>query len=340
MSALTIKWRGGVAQLHGTINGVRYRQSLGTRDKEVAARKAAEIEARVRRIEVYGPDNEYTFADAALKYLEANGESRYLPPLIKALGAQRLGDIKPGHVRDLALKLKPAAKAATRNRHVIVPVRSVINFAADRGMCQAIKVRSFDEAAVKKVAIDRQWLDKFREHATHHRLATLALFNFVTAARIGEAVQLTPEHFDLDAKTAWLSGDNRKTGESRTYYLTDELVRELRLIVPRKVRDGRTLMFGYSSANACIWAWKDTCRRAGIEYVTRHEAGRHSAATEMIVRNKVDAVTAAALGGWGDPKVLLKRYAHAEQLNAVAESVFGTNVTQPQSPRLKVVRKA
>lgn len=98
-------------------------------------------------------------------------------------------------------------------------------------------------------------------------------------------------------------------------------------------------MFGYSSANACIWAWKDTCKRAGIEYVTRHEAGRHSAATEMIVRNTVNPATAAALGGWKNPTMLLKRYAHAEQLNAVAESVFGTSAAQSQTPRLKVVGK-
>jgi hypothetical protein len=37
----------------------------------------------------------------------------------------------------------------------------------------------------------------------------------------------------------------------------------------------------------------------------------------------VDPVTAAALLGWKDPKVLLKRYVHPEKLNDVAEKVFG-----------------
>jgi integrase len=319
--SLEIRWRRGIAQLVGTLATGRVRESLRTRDPEIAKIRAAERQARLVRAEVYGVDHEATFADVALDYMKGGGEARYLAPIIKALGKTRLKDIKPGHIRDLAQQLKPKAKASTRNRHVVVPARSVINFGAERGLCAAMRVKGFKEAAVEKQAVDRAWLDKFRANAVHHRLATLALFNFTTGARIGEAVALTPDDFNLDAKKARI--DTTKNGDYRYFYLTDELVRELRLIEPRKVKDGSVRMFGYSSPNACIWAWKETCKRAAIPYVTRHEAGRHSAGTETIIRNGVDPVTAAALLGWKDPKVLLKRYVHPEKLNDVAEKVFG-----------------
>ena len=333
--SLKIIWRGGIAQLVGTLGTERIRESLRTRDPEIAAHKAAQRQARLVRADIYGHDHEATFADVALDYMNGGGERRYLGPIIKSLGQTRLKDIKPGHIRDLAQQLKPKAKAATRNRHVIVPARSVINFGAERGLCAAMRVKGFKEAAVEKQAIDRAWLDKFRANAVHHRLATLALFNFTTGARIGEAVALAPSDFDLNAKKARI--DTTKNGDFRYFYLTDELVRELRLIEPRKVKDGSVRMFGYSSPNACIWAWKETCKRAGIPYVTRHEAGRHSAGTETIIRKGVDPVTAAALLGWKDPKVLLRRYVHPEKLNDVAEQVFGTSTSQSKLRRLKVV---
>ena len=333
-----IVWRDGVAQLHGTLAGRRIRETLKTRDPEIAAIKASARQASLVKADIYGIDHEATFADAALEYQEAGGERRYLAPIIKALGKKRLKDIKPGHLRDLANALKPNAKASTKNRHVIAAARTVINFAADRGMCAPMKVKGFKEFAVEKQAIDREWLDQFRRHAVHDRLACLALFNFVTGARIGEAIALTPDNFDLDAKQAWI--DKTKNGNFRYFYLTDELVRELRLLAPRRIKDGTWRMFGYSSPGACIWSWRETCQRAGIPYVSRHEAGRHSAATEAVVNNNINPVTAGALLNHS-PKVLMARYVHANKrkLNDVAESVFGTNSTQTGSPKPGKPRK-
>ena len=54
----------------------------------------------------------------------------YLAPILKEIGTRLLSSIKPGDVQDLAKRLKPNCMALTRNRHVIVPCRAVINFAA------------------------------------------------------------------------------------------------------------------------------------------------------------------------------------------------------------------
>ena|SRR5208337_1239187 len=69
-------------------------------------------------------------------------------------------------------------------------------------------------------------------------------------------------------------------------------------------------------------AWENTVKRAKLPYACRHEAGRHSFATQMMVRNKMDIKTTMDLGGWENAASLMK-YLHSENLNTVAEEVFG-----------------
>jgi hypothetical protein len=47
----------------------------------------------------------------------------------------------------------------------------------------------------------------------------------------------------------------------------------------------------------------------------------------MVVRKRRDVATAAKLGRWRDPTVLLRRYAHALDLDTTAETVFRRNNT-------------
>jgi len=242
-------------------------------------------------------------------------------------------------VRALALELYPDAKGSTRNRSVIKPVRAIINFAADRGLCSPIKIKRFQEAKVSKKAGNRAWIEAFMAHAVNPRVRVLALFMWVTGARLGECIALEPQHLDLDNKRA--NAGKTKNGDPRVYYLTDELVRELRLLPPRRVKYGRgpLRVFGYADNHGPDEPWRETCQRAGIPYLTRHEAGRHSHGTETIVRHRLDPVTAAELGGWRDAVVLMRNYAHAENLGEVAETIFGDKgQRQKSTPPLREVK--
>jgi integrase len=200
-------------------------------------------------------------------------------------------------------------------------------------------VKAFKEAKVFRDAADRWWIDQFRAHAVNPYIKTLALFMWVTAARIGECMIMRPDHLELDQKRARL--DKTKTDDPRIYYLTDELVRELRLLPPRRVDYGRgeLRVFGYSDHHGVRVPWKTTCERAGIPHLTPHEAGRHGFGTEMLVRQKQDPVTTAALGGWADPVVLMKRYAHAEKLAQVAEESFGAESTKLAHARIRRTKR-
>lgn len=326
---LTVVWRNGVAQLYGTVAGRRVRRSAKTRDPEIAEIKRAETEARLIKASIYGADKEATFADACVLYQREGKRRRYLEPLIRHIGRQRLATITPGALNSLALKLYPDGKYtnSTRNTCVLKPARAVINFAHQHGLCHPMKVKGFYEAKVERPAGDRVWVDAFMAASVDRRLRVLCLFMFVTGARIGECIVLEPDHLDLDAKIG--VGPPAKNGDPRTYYLTDELVRELRLLAPAKTHYGRgdVRVFGWAHRQAIQKAWRATCERAGIAYLTPHEAGRHGFGTETVVRQGMDIVTAAKLGGWRDPTVLVRRYAHSKGLGKTAEATFGTNKT-------------
>jgi integrase len=258
---LKIVWREGVAHLHGTVAGQRVRRSARTSDAQLAEQIRIETEARLARAHLYGVEAESTFADAVVLYLKAGKSNRYLAPLVRKLGKRRLAGIKPGDLKATALTLYPNATGATRNRSVIKPARAVINFAAEAGLCSPMKIKGYYEPRVERPAGDRAWIDAFRAHA-EHRLGVLALFMFTTAARIGEAVNLGPEHLDLDNKR--IVGPPGKNGDDCVYYLTDELVRELRLLEPRRVSYGRgpARLFGWAGVQGPRLAWHATCARA------------------------------------------------------------------------------
>jgi integrase len=147
---------------------------------------------------------------------------------------------------------------------------------------------------------------------------------YTTGARLGDGVYLHPAQVDLDRKIA--VRPRSKTGDPRIFYLTDEMVEVLRHLPPKRTHYGKgpLKVFGFGDSSTVHKAWKAACERAGIPYRMRYEPGRHSFATEAVTRQKLHPVTAAALGGWRNPTVLLSVYAHVENLGAVAEEVFGS----------------
>jgi hypothetical protein len=141
--SLKLYQRGAIWHVRGTVADKRIRQSTGTSDRALAEILAANAEARAIRESVYGPENETTFAEAALKYLEAGKPKRYTAALVRVLGQRRLSMIKPGDIKALALELYPDALASTRNTSVVRKAVAIINFAAELGLCHPIKVKAF-----------------------------------------------------------------------------------------------------------------------------------------------------------------------------------------------------
>lgn len=359
---LTLVKRGDIWHAQGRVcyNGTPItgylRESTGT-SSEIGAR--AWIEARtgqeIRR-HLVGDEYVFTFADAVMLYSATPEMAKYLMPITARLGAFPVSKITPKSVRDLAQQLYPMNCTDSWRRWVITPVRAVINNAHDLGRCPAIKIKGFtpdereaqDALRGKPSRIERQpgswsWLLAFREHAPAPH-AALALFMFTTGARIGQAVAMHPkEHLDLQNARACVP--SAKGFGDRWLSLPMEVVVELANLPakhPRgwKRKDENLRVFGFADRHGPLAGWRTACRKAGIEYLPPHSAGRHGFGQEMNVRQDVDEKSAGAFGGWRDTALMKRTYTHAEDADSKIHSAFRTGLAQAETETgLKLLKK-
>jgi len=307
---------GNVWWVSFTTHGKRIRQSTRTTVKSQANEVAAKLEWEAIQERIHGPESVLTFGEAVTIYLLSDKPDRFIDTLYKQWEHKRVKDIQPGHIQDLARKLFPNAKPATRNRQVIAPIQAILNHCAERGLCQPIKVRKFAvEKHIPKVA-DPKWLDAFIVEASPH-LGALAMFMAYTAARISEAVRLEWQHVDLKQGTALLT--KTKT-DPRVCTLPPALV-----LAMGKIKGRKGPVFKYKSRMSVYSPWNAAIKRAGIEKISPHDAGRRMFATEM---NKagVDPVTGAKAGGWKTVSMYLNTYAQPGDVQDAVNQVFGTKL--------------
>lgn len=300
----------GIFQLSGTLGGYRIRESTKTRDRKAAEAAARATEREYWQRRAAGNAEVVMFETAVASYKRAGGDGRFTDPLTVHFAGTPVRDVLPGHVKDAAYAIYPTAKPATWNRQVLTPASAILNHAAERGWCAPIRIKRFEEERAQRRAVDRTWLDGFMAHASPE-LAALALFMFTTGARISDALSL--EWAGVTDRRALIE---TKTGR-REAVLSREMVARLRTLTRHNDR-----VFRYKSKRWVYTQWYAACDRAGIERIPPHQAGRHSFATEMIVRQRVDAQTTAKLGGWKSTR-MLDRYTHPEKLEGVVDDVFG-----------------
>lgn len=228
------------------------------------------------------PKTGRTFRDAAESYVEHGGEGKYLHIVMPYLGDIPLSDIAPWDITELAKRLYPTQKNATRNRQVIMPVRAVIYHAVQRRWSPHYRIKSFrEDPPVRKEPASPEWLHIFLRQADKDRLphiAALIMFMSTTGARVSEAIRLEWDQVDLITRTAVLLKTKTETHSKR--YLTDQLV--VRLHELRKTaREGRPV-FRLRCRHSVNERIKAVCKRAGIKYKSSHTCGRHSMASNAM----------------------------------------------------------
>lgn len=320
MPGLELKQRGksGIWYASGTFGSERIRESLGTRDEKEAAEKLAIYQADLFKRATYGDEAVRLFEEAALSYLNQGGEGRFLPAILKHFQNRKVASIKPGEIRDMALKIYPNAKPATRNRQALIPARAVINHAHSLGWCQPITVQMFEVAKSRKhKPVDDDWLTAFLAQADKDKLphvSAIVLFMNQTGARVAEAVNLLGEHVDLENRMAVLV--KTKTEEDSYRALTSELV--LR-ITSLGLREGERV-FSYTQPRSVNRRIKAVCRRAGIPNRTTHSAGRHSFGTNAMALPNANIKEAMTAGGWKSAPLFMGTYVHTtEAAKSLAE---------------------
>lgn len=349
-------WARGRITHQGQPIGEYVRCSTGASDEAGAWAWCRDEEARRIRRFLVGDEHALTFAEAVLLYEADPKTASYLIPIVEEIGETPVSQVTPKFVRELGGILYPDAGTATWTRQVVSPVRAVINHAHDLGKCAPIRVKGFSKA--EKVAQDKQrgstgrrryppgsweWLLQFRAHADR-KVAALALFMFVTGARVGQATAMHPgKHLDLQNFMACVPG--AKGQPDRWLKIPKELVVELANLpklwprgwdrTPKNLR-----LFGYADRTAPRKAWNSAIEKAGIEFIPFHSAGRHGFGQEMNVRQKLDEKAAGEWGGWSDTGLMRRTYTHAEDTQGKVHEAFYRGLRQAEeSTGLSLNRK-
>jgi integrase len=318
---LKVYKRGEVYHYSGTVAGKRLRGSTGTASKEIAQQIAAREEARAWKRDLHGPEAVLTFADAAVLYRSARKSDRFLARIEDYWKDTLIKDITGGAIRQMAMELYPKAAASSRNRQAIVPTQAIINHCAESDLCPPIRVKRFKEETKIKVPASWEWIQAFVAHSKPH-LGALAMFMFLTGARISEALAVTWDDIDLHAQTVLIK--QTKVGAERLAHLPPVLMIRLANL-PRDRKP-----FQYKNRNLMVRVWRRACARAGIEVLSPH-CCRHGFATHML-RAGFDPVTVAKRGGWKTPRHIFETYGHAMDDITITDRLTGSSVPQLTGP--------
>jgi integrase len=241
--------------VRGTHRGIYVERTAGTPDKRKAQGVLKDIRDAIERGDY--PDAaagqiaqaveplEPTFADAALAYLKAGGEPKYIGPVIElrgphALYNRKLAEIDQILIDSAADALYPDATPQTRNRQFYTPVSAILKRA---GVDTAIKRPKGWRGSKSTSWLKPEQAFRLFAEADHvePEFGLLCRLLCYTGMRISEALAIKLGDIDLDTRSIYLP--KTKNNEARSVYLTTPLVEALRAMPPRPVRprrDGKT----------------------------------------------------------------------------------------------------
>ncbi|MEM1077966.1 MAG: site-specific integrase [Pseudomonadota bacterium] len=324
------------------------RISTGASEKAGAQDWIGEYQDREIRRHLLGSEAErLTIADAIVLY-DKPSEAERLLKIADAKGDELLckpvDEVTGKWLRNLGMELLPNCATDTMWREVVSPLRSVINNAHDLGMCHPIKVKRYSElervqqderrgkqSRVERIPGGRTWLNTFCAHADAYN-AALARFLYETAARIDQAVSLTPDDLDLPNKRVWLKG--QKGHPAQWVEISHGMMIELANLPPKRPKNRKSgdlmepRIFGYGSKTGYTKRWRTICRNAGIRYISAHPTGRHGFYTELTVNQGVSSADAAKAGRWSNASVPDKFYSHAQLDEASIREMMRTDPAQ------------
>jgi len=310
--------------LRGTVCGVSVDETTGTDDHAAAEAIRIAREAEILKRSVYGTKAALSFLEAAVMYMEAGGEKRYLSDdrrLIDRLGSLPLARIDQSVIDATARALYPDARPSTINRQVHTPISAVRRFAAKRGLADMLLMERPRQPPGRLRWLTPVEAGKLIDAAAEH-LQPLLIFLFATGARLSEALYL--DWRDVDLTRRHVAFTSTKSGEARGVPLHSHAVSALANIEHRtgavfRRPDGRSYQVpsGQRRGGQISTAFNSACRRAGIDDFSPHGC-RHTWATWHYAANR-DLGALMRLGGWKSERMVL-RYAHIN-VNELADGI-------------------
>lgn len=301
---LTLKKRGEVYYLRGSVRGIAIYESARTGDPEIAERAREAREDDLIEQSIAGIKAVVTFEAAADSYVQAGGAQDHLFRVRKKDGAHiglavhfrgvKLKDIGQSELDAAARKLFPKATGATRNRQVYTPFIAVWNHAVankwavkhewkrPRERKGTTAVAGPSRAGTLPVSYERAW-EFVRAMSPSPALVMTALF--YTGMRPIELFALKADGVNIDGR--WLTLRSSKTGEPRGVPMHEVLVPIFAALKERGgelFRDRRNVPYpiredgGGQIKSAIAGARK----RTGIGGISPYTA-RHTVSTQLVM---------------------------------------------------------
>lgn len=247
-----------------------------------------------------------TFLDAAVAYMAATGQERFLAPLVERLGRLRLDQVDQRQIDAAAVALHPAASPATRNRQVYSPVSAILKHA---GIDFALRRPKGGEGRRNTGWLWPEQAFRLLDTAeeTDAEFAALLTVLLYTGMRLGEALALETAHVRLGEGFAFIA--DSKNGDPRPVHLPPEAVAALANHPRGLDRPGRVFRFGKNGALYLRLA--TVAARAGVEMPERSAFHllRHTWATWMRRYGGLDTAGLVGTRAWRDRKSAA-RYEH------------------------------
>lgn len=260
---------------------------------------------------------EPTFLSAAISYMNAGGERRFIgefdektgqwkPGLITHFGEKLLKEIDQAAIDDAATALYPLATAATRNRQVYTPVSAILRHA---GADKHLKRPKGSQGRQKHDWLQPEQAYRLFDAAepVDYEFSIFLQFLCYTGCRLGEALRLTCNRVTLAEDFAYF--EKTKNDDPRAVFLPPELVTAL-ANHPNGMERGEGKVFRFHK-NGRIYSLMRKVREAAgadVGFVTFHTFC-HTWATWMRRYANTDARGLVGTGRWKDEKSVA-RYAH------------------------------
>jgi integrase len=355
MSLKLYKRPNGRFHIRGTVQGVTYDQSARTCVRAEAEAIKAQLEADAFKRAVYGERAVATFADAAAQYMAAGGSNDHMTPLILRLGELKLSAIKQALVDTTAQEMKPEAKASTRVRQIYTPISAVMNFAAEQGLCDPIRLRKPQVESGRIEFLTPEEVELWIEAlAGWPRLQSLFTFYVGEGCRATEALDLV--HKDRSPKDERVVFWDTKMGYARHVQLQERV----RAVMPARGEPEDAVFL--NDRDATPWHAYDALNLRWDQVHEHREAKikagrkvkplrpihnhllRHTWATWAYACTR-DLTFLMQHGGWKSA-AMVARYAHAASPDLAREVLghgwefFGREVVQIPKRRAKSKSKA
>lgn len=309
--------------IRGNYLGVAVDQSARTDRRSLAVKILKRIEGEIERgeyrTEIRGNRGEPTFVSAAIVYMEAGHQPRYVQALVDYFQDTPLSEIKQAAIDECAIALYPNVSPATRNTCVYTPVSAILHHAGSEMRIKRPK------GAKGRVLND--WLvpdDAFGIIAAadtfDREFGTLLTFLLYTGSRANAALKLNRE--DVLDDGLWARPDKGQSSNAIRLRaeLRDRLVELLASHERRKVfrwRYGGHLQFLLTRAKLIYLGlrcpavrprrWRPPLNR--LSWVTFH-SWRHTWASWMRRYGGATLDDLADSGNWKDRRSAA-RYVHA-----------------------------